>query len=408
MKVILNFLFLFLTFHNIFGQNFSPEPLIELPGKNINFEILVHEYDNMTYICWENKFNSIYSIFIKQIKPQILNNILIVQDTMANINPTLTYTSGTDIKIVWQKWINNHWQLQSRSLIQDSLTEITSITDSLSNNTDPAIYFEKLVWIHDSSLVISSEDSGWGNFIVLDSTGCSHPDLISSYYNTFYGVVYEKIENGQIIIKEIIEFAGNLSSHVHADSGININPNYGYDLSLSYQKFENNIWKIVIPGYQGDEWISSNQLFNVANPSFFSFMILFENGSENISNVFIAYDSDSLANNKDIYIKLFPDWIYPNSNIINISNLPGDDIKPYATLIDDSVTIVWEHKENNSIQIWWAKDYFYRQDPTAINSTLPVNLSLIRNYPNPFNPNTTIEYHINKSVLVNLKIFNSI
>jgi hypothetical protein len=137
-------------------------------------------------------------------------------------------------------------------------------------------------------------------------------------------------------------------------------------------------------------------------------MIPFEYGTENISNVFIVYDSDSLTNNKDIYIKLFPDWICPNSNTINISNIPGDDIKPLATSIDDSVTIFWEHKENNSIQIWWAKDYFDPPDPTCTNNKLPVNLSLVKNYPNPFNPSTTIEYNLKIPAFVNIKIFNNL
>jgi len=36
----------------------------------------------------------------------------------------------------------------------------------------------------------------------------------------------------------------------------------------------------------------------------------------------------------------------------------------------------------------------------------PVNFSTIENYPNPFNPSTTIEYHISKSSHVNITIFD--
>jgi len=64
----------------------------------------------------------------------------------------------------------------------------------------------------------------------------------------------------------------------------------------------------------------------------------------------------------------------------------------------------------NGAQYWlymWIGD---TNKVTAIERNdingLPANYVLDQNYPNPFNPNTTIEYHLPKSALVNISIYN--
>ena len=100
MNIFIKILFFLLLYISIHGQNFISEQLISIPGKNINFDIIVHEYDDIVYISWENKNNSVYTIFFKQIKPQILDNILIVQDTIPCINPTLSFISDNETKSI--------------------------------------------------------------------------------------------------------------------------------------------------------------------------------------------------------------------------------------------------------------------------------------------------------------------
>jgi len=41
-------------------------------------------------------------------------------------------------------------------------------------------------------------------------------------------------------------------------------------------------------------------------------------------------------------------------------------------------------------------------------NTVPESFKLSRNYPNPFNPVTTIRYYLDKPADVSLKIFNSV
>lgn len=401
---LITFIYATIFIINIYGQNFTSKKLIVSPGLNTHFRVTTHRIGDAAYICWENQYNSNYSIYVKKLFPQIQNTVTIAQDTCQLTNPTLTFLPNDDIQIVWQKYNNNHWQLFSRCLIQDSLGELIAITDSISNNIEPAIYFKTLVWIHDSSLVISNQDSGWSNYEILDTLNCSNPDIIASENNRIYSIVYEKYNNAQSSLKEIVYLWGNYFNHTYADSGLNINPNYGWDSGLSYQKFEHEVWKIVVPGWDDGDWISSNLTFNMENPSLFSFIIL----TEDVSDYFVLYDSDTLSNNKEIYVKMFSEGASPFSNTINISNQPGEDKKPFATVIDDSVTIFWEHIISpDSSEIWWAKDYFNPPDPMGISGRTPSQISLINNYPNPFNNTTNIEFSLNQPDIVNVRIYDN-
>jgi len=56
---------------------------------------------------------------------------------------------------------------------------------------------------------------------------------------------------------------------------------------------------------------------------------------------------------------------------------------------------------------WYIDDIYYT-NPTGIsdNSIIPKVTSLNGNYPNPFNPTTTIAYSLSKEAHVNIEIFN--
>ena len=200
-----------------------------------------------------------------------------------------------------------------------------------------------------------------------------------------------------------------------SDCIYNINPSFGTLGGISYQTKENNIWRIVYQAfhdYDGENFIKTTNIScNYEHPMLFRFLIPTSPTSSSLLGFFLTFDSDSLANDKEIFI--LPEPLNTKSDtIINISNIPGDDSKPivaYLNSMDNSsqISITWEHQENNKIDIWWATSLFQLISPGVNDkSNIKPNFKLYKNFPNPFNLETVIKYELLKPSYVTLKIYN--
>ena len=398
------------------AQSFTTSPYITIPGNNSQIDVvtlsLFSYYAPFSFICWVNQYDSAYNIYLRQTSPDSGKNILIFSDTNQISNPKIAFVNGTNnLRFVWQSFINNHWQILSREIINDTLTDIVPITDSLSDNITPALGSLILSWIQNGKLLLKYLDSTNTPIITLDSVDCSNPDIGNSQGDPL-SIGYEKgtVGNRQIYFANYnFNPKYNWQLTKISGGGDNINYNIGVfnfpPFFASYQTMYNGVWRIVSNLIKNDT--TDNISYNCENPSQFSYPQVTKK-LNNSTPFFLVYDSDSLNSNREIMLKYrYP---YYNDTTINLSNSPGDDYKPvisFYSIDTTNVAVFWTHEENGKQDIWMAKTVFapilgaVTEPPQS-----PGNYSLEQNYPNPFNPSTIISYSVPSTSLVTIKVYD--
>lgn len=422
MKQIIIKILILLAFQNISSsihcQEFKNSPLITCPGINKNFNIIspqtYYNYSN-SYICWENKKDSIYTIYLRQIDPLDFRIVKVISDTIPNINPQIAYDYyNNGITIVWQSLINNHWQLLYCTYQDDSLSNIVKLTaDTLTDNTSPTLSNYSISWLKNDKLVYRKM---WSDFVVIDSMNCSNPQIFKYEEDFWPSIVYEKgAENQKQIYLAQYRFDINQGEQAWMITLISngehcMNPSFGPLAGISCQTKNNGIWKIVYPdlfveGYQ----ISENKTCNFENPIMFRFPIPTNGHNEEVTDFFVAFDTDSFDIQKEIMINI-KRWLSQDT-LINISNSSANDKNPYVTFLNSidscNVGIIWERELGGKTNIWWAKAPFKLIYGAVANEKKSVQtFTLNQNYPNPFNSSTVIKYTLLERAFIEVKIYD--
>jgi hypothetical protein len=204
------------------------------------------------------------------------------------------------------------------------------------------------------------------------------------------------------------------SSFAKADSIRNI-PMSSYQLS-KLKDHHAFFWKVKAVDSQGASTFSSQvfRFFTFAVPLPFKLISPALGDTVTTPSLLFTWHPAFDPNPADVVrYKLFYDYRKPFVTPITISD------------ISDTTFVLIDSLANNTRYFWTViavdKDSFVTVSPDTFNfwvhykttgvndlqsSEIPKEFALERNYPNPFNPVTTIQYALPKSVYVTLKIFN--
>jgi hypothetical protein len=418
-KIIFALLMLPFVFPNEgYGQNFTVAPLINIAGDNLEFDVINPDIlapDSTVYICWVNKLDSVYTVYLKQISPLLGNNIIVSSDSQIKSRPRVSFIwYNQNIKIAWQCKVNTKWRVYSKNYSSNKLSDSVLVLDSL--ETDPQISLSnfRIAWIENGNLFIKEFYPNLSGKIIFDSLNCSSPDLYRHDYPQETAVLYEKdfIDSVKVYLTlyQRDENPPPRFERICLSNGIvNKNPKFGLNWDIAFQTFEDGIWKSEYTEYY--YWpfkITQNTECNYYNPIIFTYPIP-SSSLHNYTPFFLAFDTDSTPNNREIFIKTF--FYYGQvDSLINISQSQGNDYNPKLTIISEidsnCVAIIWTHNEANKTDIWIAKTKFNRVMFIADDKLENYSFQLWQNYPNPFNPSTKISWQSPVSGWQTLKVYD--
>jgi hypothetical protein len=417
-KKISAVLFLLLCFFSIevYSQHFTVSPFIDLPGDNLEFDVLYPEIgvpNSETYICWVNKLDSTYTVYLRKISPTMGKDIIVSSDSQIKSRPQIAinrYAQG--IKMVWQCHENNYWRIYLKNFYADQLSDISVLVDSLIDIPHVSLSIHRLAWINNRNLFIKTFYPSLSGNILIDSLYCSSPELLKYDALTSTQILYEKnyIDSVKVNMVSYNQYRSpNYQIDCLSNGLMNINPKFGMMGEITFQTYQNTIWKSIYSLSSYNSFVTtSNKNCNYKNPVLYSYPVT-TSLSNSTTPFFLAFDSDSLNGNNEIFIKPF--YFSWSDSIVNVSHSAGNDYEPNVVYLSNAdtafIAILWKHTENNKTNIWIAKDIYspiisdVHKDKENIHS-----FTLIQNYPNPFNPITNIEYTIGKPGNVQIKVFD--
>ncbi len=398
-------LFYFVLINSLlYSQKFETSSLIDIPGSNKNykiFPIIEHEFTEPSYICWENHLDSVYNIYLQKISPDISDSIFTVYSSLnESCNPTMAYGTDNSIFIVWQTKINNKWQLFGRTFKKRYLTEIQQITNTGYDNITPSLSNSRLVWNSEGKILLKLTENLNDDPYILDENYCFNPKIIKNDGNDYTEILYEKGKSfdKQIyhaILKrkypenKLVWEKNKISKYTY-----NEKPRFCTEGNIAFQTRVNDIWKTCYFLWDDTLSVSKNKTYNKENPFIFTYPMPTASSNNNETPFYIAFDSDSLLDNKEIYIS--PLAFAEIDSVINISSMEGEDCYPAISIVTQKneffLAVIWEHKEDNDTSIWWALTKFNPIIGNIEKSEYLEKFYILQNYPNPFNPTTIIKY----------------
>lgn len=171
--------------------------------------------------------------------------------------------------------------------------------------------------------------------------------------------------------------------------GVNLNPAWGQSTVVTEMTIQgNNTLLYTGLNYQGTEFIAQD----VSEMNYLHIDYWTDNSTA--LNFFVISQTPTVDSDYHTFALVSEQWV-------------GVDI-PLATFPNVDLTDVFQFKAEGNGTIYWDNFYFY-SNPAGIDNrseTLPMGFALEQNFPNPFNPSTTIRFSMKHADHVVLKMFN--
>jgi len=422
MRKLLLFLFVIYTafYSELYSQVFDKQVVVDTPGDNYSYDVfrLNTGAAESTVLMWINKQDSMFTIRFNSLNTEMGNGVSIEsgKDSVWNIN-----TAAYDIWLhaAWQRRAGDFSQIVYWYMGQASLyARVQQDRLDMDATMDLENYF--LSWTDEGTLYYQNVIYPNSNVTAVDYGGCSSPDIRQTYDSTYSEIIYSKDSLDLSLIK-YVQIYNDIFQSVRKneviDSGKVCLPKYCVDPmegdGISYQYFEDGVWKVKSSAYFNFGTHKTNNInCNYYTPQVFSYAVFTKAMNGKIRGTlpfFVVYESDSLEGNSEIMLQPFYfSLTYP---VINLSDQPGRDYNPKICMYTQNdtpyVCVFWQNELNGRNTIYMAKTVF---DPiyTSVDgddAVIPHEVSL-GNYPNPFNPSTTIEYNTVKQGIVNIKVYD--
>ncbi len=397
-------------------QSFESDVLVDLPGKNYDVEVHSPDYGFPpgTYISWINLKDGIFSVYLKMISPQIKEDIIISSGTTEKSNPKLAYLPDeSGMRVVWQEDDDGYHRIVGRMFIDDSPGELFILRDSLFADPQISMNATRIAWIEHGDLILKQLHPFPAEPEIIDTAMCSSPDIRKFDSSGYTTIIYEKGEQGarSIYHAEYREFPEPEWIYTILSDGDNGNPVHGVFDGLSFEKTHDSIRRIVYSAYDRYNFYhSTNNECSYFNPVVFSYDVPVAKFEEE-TPFFVAFDTDSLGDNHEVFINPFYFDLPGYDTLVRLSDIEGHHVKPKIAYIlkNDElyVSVIWQRVFGPDIDIRIAVTKF---NPiwNSVGPVYPVpaSFNLEQNFPNPFNPTTTIRFTIPERSHISLAVYD--
>ena len=211
-------------------------------------------------------------------------------------------------------------------------------------------------------------------------------DNISFSSGTVQGLPAEAAPTPTIIDENVISIFSDAYTNI---DGVNVNPAWGQSTVVTEMAIEgNNTLLYSSLNYQGTEFISQDV--------------------SGMTHLHMDYWTENSTALKFFVISQTPtvDSDYHTIGLLNDEWVSVDI--PLTTFPNVDLTDVFQFKVEGNGTIYWDNFYFYSNFVGVNNrsETFPQGFALEQNFPNPFNPITSLRYDLPEDGLVNITVYD--